>query len=87
LFGAPGYLFLQALNKADDSVAGHQIKFYAMSGLSLLVIYAVAGQSLALFEHDVFNHFFALMVLLFASQIRVIGYMEENSRAAEVSGT
>jgi O-antigen ligase len=84
LFGAPGYLFLQALNKADDSVAGQQIKFYAMSGLSLLIVYAVAGQSVALFEHDVFNHFFALMVLLFASQIRVIGYMEENSCFKEV---
>ncbi|MEH6347729.1 MAG: O-antigen ligase family protein [Bermanella sp.] len=76
LFAAPGYLFLQALGKADDSGAGQQIKFYALSGLSLLVVYAVAGQSVALFEHDVFNHFFALMVLLFASQIRVIGYME-----------
>jgi O-antigen ligase len=83
LFGAPGYLFLQALSKADDSVVGQQIKFYAMSGLSLLIVYAVAGQSVALFEHDVFNHFFALMVLLFASQIRVIGYMEENSRFKE----
>ncbi len=75
LFAAPGYLFFQALKNADDSVAGQQIKFYAMSGLSLLVVYAVVGQSVALFEHDVFNHFFALMVLLFASQIRVIGYI------------
>ena len=75
LFAAPGYLFLQALNGADDSVLGQKIKFYAMSGLSLLVVYAVAGQSVALFEHDVFNHFFTLVVLLFASQIRVVGYM------------
>ena len=84
LFAAPGYLFWQALKNADDSKAGQQVKFYAVSGLSLLVVYAVAGQSVALFEHDVFNHFFALMVLLFASQIRVIGYMGE--RAAEESG-
>lgn len=83
LFAAPGYLFFQALNKADDSVAGQQIKFYAMSGLSLLVIYAVAGQSVALFEHDVFNHFFALVVLLFASQIRVIGYLEGRVEVCE----
>jgi len=79
LFAAPGYLFLQALRRADDSVAGQQVKFYAMSGLSLLTVYAVAGQSVALFEHDVFNHFFALMVLLFASQIRVIGYVESRA--------
>ena len=76
LFAAPGYLFLQAFRKAGDSSSGQQIKFYAVSGLGLLIIYAVAGQSVALFEHDVFNHFFALMVLLFASQIRVIRYME-----------
>jgi len=86
LFAAPGYFFLQALNSADDSVAGQQIKFYAMSGLSLLVVYSVAGQSVALFEHDVFNHFFALVVLLFASQIRVIGYLEGSSCAVEVGG-
>ena len=77
LFAAPGYLFLQALSRAGDSVAGQQVKFYAMSGLSLLTVYAVAGQSVALFEHDVFNHFFALMVLLFASQIRVLGFMKD----------
>ncbi|MEY8205332.1 MAG: O-antigen ligase family protein [Bermanella sp.] len=77
LFAAPAYLFLQELRKADESSSGQQVKFYAMCGLSLLIVYAVAGQSVALFEHDVFNHFFALMVLLFASQIRVIGYMEE----------
>ncbi len=71
LFAAPGYLFLQALRGGDDSVVGQQVRFYAMSGLSLLIVYAVVGQSVALFEHDVFNHFFALMVLLFASQIGV----------------
>ncbi len=80
LFAAPGYLFLQALSKADDSGAGQQVKFYASCGLGLLVVYAVAGQSVALFEHDVFNHFFALMVLMFASQVRVIGYIEGGGR-------
>jgi len=30
-----------------------------------------------LFQHDVFNHFFALVVLLFASQIRVIGCIKK----------
>ncbi len=76
LFLAPGYLFWQALKNSGESKAWQQIKFYAVSGLSLLVVYAVVGQSVALFQHDVFNHFFTLMVLLFASQIRVIGYME-----------
>lgn len=85
LFLAPGYLFFQVLCRADDSSSGQQVKFYAMNGLSLLVVYAVVGQSVALFQHDVFNHFFTLMVLLFVSQIRVIGYMEENRCAAKVA--
>ncbi len=77
LFVAPGYLFWQALKNASDSKTGQEIKFYAMGGLSLLVVYAVVGLSVALFQHDVFNHFFALVVLLFASQIRVIGCIKK----------
>ena len=76
LFVAPGYLFLLALGRAGDSYVGQQIKYYALCGLGLLIVYAVVGQTVALFEHDVFNHFFALMVLLFASQIRVLEYMD-----------
>ena len=79
LFVAPGYLFFRALKETGDSSSGQQVRFYAMSGLSLLVVYAVVGQSVALFQHDVFNHFFTLMVLLFASQIRVIGYMQDST--------
>ncbi len=70
LFVAPGYLFFKALHSNSQAV-----RFHAVSGISLLVVYAVVGQSVALFQHDVFNHFFTLMVLLFASQIRVIGYI------------
>jgi O-antigen ligase len=84
LFAAPAYLFIKALRNPTDSNSDQQITYYAMSGLGLLIVYIVAGQSVALFEHDVFNHFFALMVLLFASQIRVISYLEENT--ADVSG-
>ena len=76
LFAAPSCLFLQALRKADDTKSGQHVKFYALCGLSLLIVYAVVGQSVALFQHDVFNHFFTLMVLMFASQIRVIGYFQ-----------
>ena len=67
LFVAPGYMFIKALY--DRRV---EVKYYGMSGLAILIVYAVAGQSVALFEHDVFNHFFALMILLFASQISVL---------------
>lgn len=49
------------------------------------MVYTVVGLSVALFQHCVFNRFFDLMVLLFASHIRVIGCMgnraeEESSR-------
>ena len=84
LFVAPGYLFIRVIKKADNSSVGRQLKFYAMSGLSLLVVYVVVGLSVALFQHDVFNHFFALMVLLFASQIRVIEYIGGSSLAGAV---
>ena len=67
LFAAPAYMFIKALY--DKRV---EVKYYGMNGLAILIVYAVAGQSVALFEHDVFNHFFALMILLFASQISVI---------------
>ncbi len=79
LFAAPGYLFFRALYSSSQAV-----RFYAVSGLGLLIVYSVVGQSVALFQHDVFNHFFTLMVLLFASQIRVIEYM--GGRAVEKSG-
>ncbi len=75
LFAVPGCLFLGALRSSDDSDSGREVKFYAISGIGLLIVYAVVGQSVALFEHAVFNHFFALVVLLFVSQIRVIGYI------------
>jgi len=74
LFAVPSYLFFKALCSGSQAV-----KFYALSGLSLLIVYAVVGQSVALFQHDVFNHFFTLMVLLFASQIRVNGYIESRA--------
>ncbi len=72
LFVVPGYLFYRALYSSSQ-----EVKFYALSGLCLLIVYAVVGQSVALFQHDVFNHFFTLMVLLFASQIRVIGFVQD----------
>jgi len=74
LFATPVFLFFKALYSNNQAV-----KFYAISGLSLLIVYAVVGQSVALFQHDVFNHFFTLMVLLFASQVRVIEYLGDRA--------
>lgn len=75
LFAAPAYMFIRSLY--DRRV---EVKYYGMNGLAILIVYVVAGQSVALFEHDVFNHFFALMILLFASQISVV------QRSGEVGG-
>jgi len=71
LFATSACLFFKVLYSSDQAV-----EFYAMSGLVLLIVYVVVGQSVALFQHDVFNHFFTLVVLLFASQVRVIGSVE-----------
>lgn len=49
----------------SDSVVG----FYSASGMGILIIYAVAGQTVALFEHESFIYFFASTHLVFVSQI------------------
>lgn len=64
LFAAPAYLFIKGLY-----VNNVVVKYFALNGLAILVVYAVAGQSVALFEHNLFNHFYIVMVLLFASQV------------------
>jgi len=70
LFWAPAHFFVGALKRCNGVENNGVIVFYSFSGLTLLLVYAVAGQSVALFHHDVFNHFFVLMIILFASQIR-----------------
>lgn len=70
VFWAPAYFFWGALRRSDKYGNNAVVKFYSLSGMGLLIVYSVAGQSVALFQHDVFNHFFVLMVILFASQIR-----------------
>ena len=67
VFMAPGYLFLKGIRSGVE-----EVRYYAFGGMVILTVYFFAGQTVALFEHDVFNHFYILMVLLFASQISVI---------------
>lgn len=70
VFWAPAYFFWQALRRSHNNENHPTVTFYSLSGMGLLIVYAVAGQSVALFQHDVFNHFYVLMIILFASQIR-----------------
>jgi O-antigen ligase len=62
---APGVIFYKALkSRSRKSV------YYGLNGIVLLIIFFVAGQTGTLFNHNVFTHFYIIMVLLFASQIR-----------------
>ena len=65
LFAVPGYIFSRAAFSYDYVVA-----YYGVSGIGLLVVFFVAGQTGTLFHHNVFTHFYILMMFLFVSQIR-----------------
>ena len=66
LFGALGFIYWKYAWR-DDSA------FYAVSGLGILIVYGVAGQSVALFEHEPFTYFFASThALLMARMLRTV---------------
>jgi len=67
IFVFPWIIFYRAIwCKNEDSV------FYGLSGLSLLLVFFVAGQTGTLFNHNVFTNFYLIMVMLFVSQIRQV---------------
>ncbi len=65
LFLVPGIIFYRALRQVSESTV-----FYGLSGMTLLLVFAVAGQTGTLFNHNLFTNFYIIMVLLFVSQIR-----------------
>ncbi len=71
LFLVPGYIFYRALKSKDEAVV-----FYGLNGLVLLLVFFVAGQTGTLFNHNVFTHFYILLVLMFVSQINVVGRLQ-----------
>lgn len=77
LFAAPVWLFVSVFrhNKYNPNLA-----FLSFSGLVVVVVYFFAGLSVALFEHDVFNHFYVLMIVLFAAQVR--SYLRHQEQGA-----
>ena len=60
------YLFISAYrnNKGNNAVA-----YFAFGGVIILVVYFMAGLSVALFEHNVFNQFFTIVISVFAGQV------------------
>jgi O-antigen ligase len=72
LFSLPGYVFYRAVkSKSGDSI------FYGLCGLSMLLVFFVSGQTGTVFNHNVFTHFYIVMVLFFVSQVRVLEDKEE----------
>ncbi len=71
LFFVPGYIFYRAVKSKSEKVT-----YYGLCGLSVLIVFFVAGQTGTLFNHNLFTNFYIIMVLLFVSQIRVLGFGE-----------
>ena len=65
LFFVPGVIFFRAVrSKTEDG------SYYGLCGLSLLIVFFVAGQTGTLFNHNLFTNFYIIMVMLFVSQIK-----------------
>jgi O-antigen ligase len=66
LFAIPAYIFfMAAISKSEEKT------YLGLSGLSMLLVFFVAGQSGTIFNHNIFTHYYIIMVFLFVSQIRV----------------
>jgi O-antigen ligase len=66
IFASCAYLFISAYRKNKDNNA---VAYFAFGGLIILVVYFMAGLSVALFEHNVFNQFFSIVISVFAGQV------------------
>jgi O-antigen ligase len=78
LFAIPCYIFYRAVKSRSD-----KITYYGLCGLSMLVVFFVAGQTGTLFNHNLFTNFYIIMVLLFVSQIRLLEGKEEKAGLVE----
>jgi O-antigen ligase len=78
LFIVPGLIFYRATISSNRDVS-----FYGLSGMSLLVVFFVAGQTGTLFNHNLFTNYYIIMVMLFVSQIRVLEDKEEKAGLVE----
>ncbi len=67
LFFVPGCIFYRAAKSKSE-----RIGYYGLCGLSVLIVFFVAGQTGTLFNHNLFTNFYIIMVLLLVSQIRVL---------------
>jgi len=65
------YLFISAYRKQGGE--NQAVAYFAFGGLIVLVVYFMVGLSVALFEHNVFNQFFTIVISVFAGQIYAHG--------------
>lgn len=66
LFGALGFVYWKYAWNENTA-------FYAVSGLGILIVYGVVGQSVALFEHEPFIYFFiSTQALLMARMLKIV---------------
>lgn len=66
IFASCAYLFISAYRRSPDNDA---VAYFAFGGLIILVVYFMVGLSVALFEHNIFNQFFTIVISVFAGQV------------------
>ena len=66
IFTSCAYLFISAYR---NNLGNNAVAYFAFGGLIILVVYFMAGLSVALFEHNVFNQFFTILISVFAGQV------------------
>lgn len=52
-------------------VGGREVRYFSSCALFLLAVYFLVGQSVALFEHRVFNLFYCVFIMFFLAQARI----------------
>lgn len=67
LFLIPAYIFYRALKSVS-----RRGRYYGLSGLGMLLVLFVAGQTGTLFNHNLFTNLYIIVILLFVSQIRLL---------------
>jgi O-antigen ligase len=74
IFASCSCLFISAFRK---NLGNNAVAYFAFGGFIVLVVYFMAGLSVALFEHNVFNQFFTIVMSVFAGQIYAYKYDSE----------
>lgn len=78
LFGALAFVYWRYAWRVDTA-------FYGVTGIGILIVYAVAGQSVALFEHEPFTYFFtSTHVFLVASMLQTANGVKKVNKLSNI---